>query len=520
MHKDFKASDDQLAIKNELVHTTNNIIVGAMAGSGKTTTLEYICKYVPKHKNSIFLAFNKAIVEELKKRVPSNIQASTIHSFCAKLLYQQFGRIVFNENKVFGMALKMFKNSWSAGSSYLDEEGETVNSLPIDEPKYTYCYRVAKLVDLMRVTLSNDIRQIQELSVKHNILIFGPECEHAMELYKACYKRIDQIDYTDMVFQVAIRDIKLPKYDYVFVDEIQDLNKAQQTIIKKIIRPNTGRLIGVGDPRQSIYGFAGADFESYQRLKTLLPNTVELPLSTCYRCSKNVVRAAQTVVPEIQFFEHQEEGIAEFAKEGCKISEVTEIQAGDWVLCRNIRPLVVVFRMLIQQGKKANIKGREIGENLVNILNKTKKKTVMDALKILEVYKIKIVSKVRRYGYAKPDEHPQVQEINDKIAITKILSNIEHPEAEDRITSLPVLINRIQKVFLDEDIPGIVLSTIHKAKGLEANRVFILNPELMPSKFARTEEDFLQESNLKYVAITRAKKELYTIVLTPEQLKG
>ena len=77
----------------------------------------------------------------------------------------------------------------------------------------------------------------------------------------------------------------------------------------------------------------------------------------------------------------------------------------------------------------------------------------------------------------------------------------------EEVESVKELRKLIEGIFSD-DINGIILSTIHKAKGLENDRVFFLCPELIPSRFATMDWQFEQEQNLKYVAITRAKKEL------------
>lgn len=65
----------------------------------------------------------------------------------------------------------------------------------------------------------------------------------------------------------------------------------------------------------------------------------------------------------------------------------------------------------------------------------------------------------------------------------------------------------IKKIYT-EDVEGIILSTIHKSKGLESDRVFFLNPDLIPSTYVKSQEALYSEWCLKFVAITRARKEL------------
>ena len=150
--------------------------------------------------------------------------------------------------------------------------------IPKKENIYVYCHRVRQLVDIMRQTLiTNNEDEIYKLSIKYNIDVFSDEIKHAIQVLEKSDKNMEQIDFVDMIYQVAKRQLKLKRYDFVFIDEIQDLNRAQQMIVKQLIKPKTDRFIGVGDPFQSIYGFAGADFESFDRMRTLMPNTVELP---------------------------------------------------------------------------------------------------------------------------------------------------------------------------------------------------------------------------------------------------
>ena len=69
----------------------------------------------------------------------------------------------------------------------------------------------------------------------------------------------------------------------------------------------------------------------------------------------------------------------------------------------------------------------------------------------------------------------------------------------------------LERLFSDNEKKGVVLSTIHKSKGLEADNVFILDVNLIPSKYATTKDQLKQERNLLYVAITRAKNKLIYI---------
>ena len=88
-----------------------------------------------------------------------------------------------------------------------------------------------------------------------------------------------------------------------------------------------------------------------------------------------------------------------------------------------------------------------------------------------------------------------------------VLDDRKYVELEIIVSDLESKEELIEKIFTDE-VKGIMLSTIHKAKGLENERVFFLCPELIPSKYATQPWQYEQENHLRYVAITRAKREL------------
>lgn len=469
-----------------LTETTNNMVVNAVAGSGKTTTMEMGADLIPKGEPAIFLAFNRDIVNELKERIKKpNIHISTLHSFGCRMLMTHYGGLKIDENKAYTAALKLF-DKYAHGTK---------------ENKQTYAYRVSRLVDMARLTLTDvyDEEAMLLLSVKYEIEAFENEIAGAQMVLEHCNSQAhERIDFTDMVYLPVLKNLKLRKYKYVFLDEAQDLNKVQQEMVSRIIHPKGGRLICVGDPMQSIYGFAGADTHSFQRMKTLLPNTVEIPLSICYRCPKQVVELAKTIVPYIEHNPNRDDHDVPVMDGSYK-----DIRQGDWVLCRNTKPLVLLFIMLISEGKNAYIKGREIGANLINLIKRTKATTLQQLLDKLNADRVALKVKLIKKRIYRPETSEQMVAFNEKCNVIKLLSR--------HSTSVPDLIKRIENIFLDKKEGAITLSTIHKSKGAEANRVHVIARELMPSKYAKTEEQLLQEENLRYVCITRAKKQLFWV---------
>jgi DNA helicase-2/ATP-dependent DNA helicase PcrA len=287
-------------------------------------------------------------------------------------------------------------------------------------------------------------------------------------------------------------NLSCKKYDFIFVDEAQDLNSAQTDLILRSIKPN-GRIIAVGDTAQAIYGFRGADTESILKLTKLLDATT-LPLSISYRCPKSHIRLAQQYVPAIE--------AAPGAKEG-KVINLSEddlykyIKPGDLAICRNNAPLVKPCLSLLKRGIKATIKGRDIGKNLATLVKNFRARTIPELKQLIDKWEDNEIERA-----SKKNQNPQLIEDKADCLYSFIANSGAKTPAQ--------LIEYIKAIFSD-DKAEIVFSSIHKAKGLESKNVFFLQPSLIPSKYAEQEWELIQEHNLYYVAITRAKESLYMV---------
>jgi hypothetical protein len=204
------------------------------------------------------------------------------------------------------------------------------------------------------------------------------------------------------------------------------------------------------------------------------------------------VREAQRIVPEIEYNPNQVEGVV-------RNGTLIDMEHGDWVLCRNLKPLVQTYLWLMKNKIKSKIRGKDIGEGMISLICKTGAKTLHGLVVLLDVEKKKLYKKLVKKGVKHPSLHPKMEVLCQKIEVIEYLAN--------EVNSVKELKELIENIFTD-DVKGILLSTIHKAKGLENNRIFFLAPELIPSKFATQPWQIEQEMNLKYVAITRAKVEL------------
>ena len=428
------------------------------------------------------MAFNASIVQELKIKIGNlpNVEVRTLHSLGMKAVVKAFKSQV-DENKYTAWLNSGIQSGFIKPYSNLgDCQGEWKNN-------------ILKLIDLGRVNLVRSESELDELAFKHDLILLDNEIEKAIQGIRWGETETSVIDFTDMIYLPVVKNLHMFQFDWVFIDECQDLNAAQRSLFLKCVR-KTGRFVAVGDPRQAIYGFAGADVESFNLLKSI-PHTVKLPLSVCYRCDSDIINLAKEIVPQIEARDNAPAGTV------CNTSVIADVQDGDMVLCRVSAPLVALCMRYISQGVKAYVKGRDIGKNLTNLIKKTNKKDMKDVMEKLERELGRIIGKVVTKTHCTEQEAKDSEayrSYEDKLNAINVLS--EGLEKADDV------IERIDMIFSDDSKNGICLSTVHKSKGLESDRVFILCPDKFYIKACmRVPWMAEQERNLVYVAITRAK---------------
>jgi superfamily I DNA/RNA helicase len=514
----FVPSTFQNNIFEFIQHGTGNAVISAVAGSGKTTTLIHALKLIPTDKSILFLAFNKSISNELKERVPEtdNIHVKTVHGFGYNTM--RMNNEVEIDNHKYRKLFRDVVDSYTTKNNkllekykfkreQLDDVSKMFNTLKLEEINYNdFVSNVINLCNLGRLHLINielkvaGVLELNKLSDIHSIPNEDGEASVAWYLIKLGVHYSSVVDFTDMVSLPNILNLPTETYDYVFIDECQDLNTCQRMLMEKSIKPETGRFIAVGDPKQAIYAFAGADYESYKKLCNI-PNTIQLPLSVTYRCSPLIVDRVKHINQDIEPLEGRDLGVVldDFSYK--------DVKDGDMVLCRQTFPVVSLCIKYITQGKKAYIIGSDISLSLVTMINncqrKTEEFTMENVFSRLYDEKSKMIDKIvtnHKLSRGEAETHSQVIMFNEKIQVIEALS--------EGLTNPNDVINKIQTIFSDTRKSGICLSNIHKSKGLESERVFILQPELMPSKYAKLDWQIEQENNLMYVAYTRAKSTL------------
>ena len=484
----FKPSKYQQALYDAMLEGKHNIICSAVAGAGKTTSIINSLNLLSAVDSKIFLAFNKAIVEELKKKITApNTTVQTLHSagFSAMM-------------RTYKSKLDTYKYSnFLKDSIYLLSTTISVDT-PSDEVS-AFKRRVLRLLDLSRAGSLNNADDIIDCAMDHDIDLSGDEAEVVLKLMNWGIDQTAKIDFCDMIWITVIKNLRVQTYDWVFIDECQDLSPMQNKLFQMMIEPKSGKFIAVGDRAQSIQYFAGAGNDSFDNIKNL-PNTIELPLSICYRCPKAVVAKAKELVPQIEAADWAEEGIVE------TVTDLKKAKAGDMILSRVTSELAKCCMKYIRAGIPAYVKGKDIGNGLKSIIKRSKKTNINDLFAFLadELYKIQTATaKKLKISIEEAKDDKRYIAFEDKINTLSVIA--------DGCEDTGAIILKIDKLFKDSD-KGICFSTIHKSKGLEADNVFIIALNKLPLKRAmKNPIQAQQEWNLYYVAITRARRALYLV---------
>jgi len=463
-------SSYQKAIFDEVANGTENIQVDALAGSGKTSSLVEAFYYVPKGKTVLMCAFNKDIQVELDARAPSGVTVLTLHSLGYKACLRSFPRMSrqIDKNKTLGYIKAIIGDE--------REDNDLRNNLQ-------------QMVSLCKGYLASAPSDMDFIMDRHGIDTCGKSREEFIgitnSLLEACKKDTNRIDFDDMIWFPIVHRLHLDKSDYVFVDESQDLNKAQIELALASCREG-GRIITCGDTNQAIYFFRGADSNAIENIVNRC-NSKRLPLSITYRCAKAIVELAQQYVPELEAAPNAKDGFVDYISE----SDMEQrVGPGDFILSRTNAPLIGWCLTLLKAGIPANIKGRDLAKNMMAMVRKSNAKNVIEFCQWVEQWR--------------DDECERLNAINRD-------SDVVVDKSECLLTicegckSLDDVMFNIDRLFHDgDDHSRVILSTTHKAKGLERKRVFILRSTYRPERGQ-------EEMNLMYVAITRALEYLYLV---------
>ena len=470
---------------------TRNGVIAAVAGSGKTTLLMELLKRVPAGKRVLVAAFSADIAKEIERRVKAEnaIRARATCTTLHGLGYRNL-RFAFNTRYDERKLDRVFQLESIARAARL-LGGDRASS---DRAKRD----LRRVVSLLKATLietdATSVRQmIEARGIEFDFVESGWLLHLLPDILEACVQMTAYCDYDDMPWMPVVKEMPLEQFDLILCDEAQDLNAVQMQLVLKSLAPG-GRVFAVGDPRQAIYGFRGADTQAMTHLRGLL-QAVTLPLSITYRCPVSHVALAKKIAPEIEARPGAPLGIAREIGDDRLLGEV---QSGDMVIGRVNAPLVSLALSLIARGHKAMVRGRDVGASLKGLLKTAGGASVDETITRLKRLEQVELSKLEDRG-ASP---LQIQATGDKFETMRaILMRCGTMSDASRVT----------EQIAQEAGGGVIFSTLHRAKGLEAERVFFLYPEDIPHPMAKRKDEIEQEMNALYVGLTRSKRELVLV---------
>lgn len=486
----MEPSEYQRAVYAHVEGDDRHLVIEAVAGSGKTTTVVEATKFARHRRRKVVAAFNKSIAIELEKRAGGRFDAKTLHALGMSAVRRAFGDFRISETKDRDIAERV---AVEAGCTYKNARGE-VRGLGTA--------KIAKLAGLGKNTLASDVPALQRLALDFDLVgAEKPEKPEEKKLeallptlahraMEAAAADTASISFDDMVWFPARFSLSPASHDLVVVDETQDMNAAQLYLVEATCKRG-GQIVAVGDRRQAIYGFRGADAAAMDRIKQRL-GAVELPLSISYRCPRAVGRLAQEIVPHFQVADTAPEGLV---VSGLPETAILEAITGDLIVSRKKAPLLGTALRLAAKGTPVAILGRDLGKKISEQVSTSG----ANDLPGLVAWARKRVEATRElHGEDRPEK---VEEAEDVAAMFETLA--------EGSESVGDLLGKIERLFSDDGDARarVLLSTVHKAKGLERDRVWMLGPTFRVWSGPQWEED----RNLYYVAVTRARRELRII---------
>lgn len=495
-NQEFPASEYQIEIFRKVLDGNYNIIVNAAAGSAKTTTMVNSLRFIKPNKKILLLAFNNNIVEKIIETTKENknLNVMTFHSLGHAIFNENHGKSVLNEYKY-----KIYiRNNINTMSKHGGTHGLCGKATE-------YLNNIYKLVEYARYYLVFKRIELKRIAKMYGIDIIRDEIDVVLSVLEWGKNNIDEIDFTDMIWLPCVLNYNTKKFlsDWILIDEAQDTSIMQQTLVDKCFKRGA-RFMSVGDKHQQINVWCGASKTAIDNFKKKR-NTIELNLPVSYRCPKSIVKLASKFSDNIMHSDSAIEGSVNY-----EVSAFT-VKEGDLVLCRNTAPLIDLHLKYLKNNILSYLNNSEnIIEDYSSLIRDSKSKTIdhlfltKDGLfpKLYQMLGNKIEEKMKLLNIEEGDAivTPEVLDLYDKIIGIQILS--------EGINTTEELLSKIETVFSVRESGGVKLSTVHRAKGLEADNVYILMPSLMPSKYATLDWEKETETNLLYVAITRAKKTL------------
>lgn len=472
--------------------TARHLVLRATAGSGKTTTLAEAAWHLDTTRPVVYFAYNKHAVTDVGPRLPPRVSASTLHAYGLRVLCRERNASLdVDEDK----SLRV------AGVLYAEERAERrvlrAAARAWDAAREQALDSDAHEDDLAALALAAEWPQEQGLSSLRRVL-------HGMKrLSLQDWQAGGLPDFTDFLWLPLELGYAAGTLGVALVDEAQDLTPLRQRFVTHLLGLNgsdrrVGRLIAVGDPEQAIYTYAGADPQGLWRLTERL-DVQELPLSVSFRCPTSHVQLARNASTFIQAAPRAQGGTVEHLA-----AETATYTRGDVILARLNAPLVRAALLLMTQNVSVNIRGRDLATRLETAAQDAfprpfTKDEIKDLVNV--VYEKRATPLVKKAKEGDLAAKKALGELKDLCACLRLLA-LRAANVAGGTASVTDVMSVLRGLYHED--ADVLLSTVHRAKGLEWERVTLLYPELMPSPHGDPEE----ERCVLFVALTRSKDTL------------
>ena len=344
---------------------------------------------------------------------------------------------------------------------------------------------------------------------------------------------------------------KPKKYDIVLVDEVQDFNKAQKVLLQKLVE-NGARVVAVGDVNQSMYRFRGADDNAFQDITNMLVGASSNPENTVKTLTKNFrskpgiiefsnknsvvdnLRAGKEYDPDDPAYISDREVKYDdtISRLGEEMQSLGELKKQTAFIARTNEPLAKAAMDLLKHKIPFVIYGKDIAGETIGLINRVlnwqKYKSVndeSDLMSFIDELNDFVEDKKEKWG----GSARKAGQLKDLLEAQKALvsassvaeDQLKSPNVDEfkkwlyqRLGGVPENMSKRQKAEhkkrLEEENP-VILTTAHRSKGLEFDRVYELTPSMYPHPRTKLDADFAQEENSRYVAQTRAKDEYHVV---------
>lgn len=282
-----------------VVNTEGPVLVIAGAGSGKTKVLTHKIAYLIQEKkalpwNILAITFTNKAANEMKERIAmlveenaKDIWMGTFHSICVRILRKHIEKIGYDSSFV------IFDTS--------DQKSlikKCLKELQIDDKQIS-----EKSVQAEISNAKNEMLEPDQYSLKAHGDFRREKIANVYELYQKRLKENNSIDFDDIInftikiFQEnpEIQNYYSSKFKYILVDEYQDTNKSQFTLVKMLAEVHQNITV-VGDNDQGIYSFRGADISNILNFEKDFKGTKIIKLEQNYRCTGNILKAANAII--------------------------------------------------------------------------------------------------------------------------------------------------------------------------------------------------------------------------------